>query len=77
MEQRVYGKEDRVPPEHKDMKILVHNQVRKIRQESTKIVDFSPEKPEVSFFRPVLREITGSRHLSPSPLGLAAGRAVS
>ncbi|KAG6673077.1 hypothetical protein I3842_16G093200 [Carya illinoinensis] len=44
----------------------VHSQVRKIKQESEKIIDWSPEQPEM---RLVLREI--QRQLSRSPLGLS------
>ncbi|KAG2664751.1 hypothetical protein I3843_16G096000 [Carya illinoinensis] len=44
----------------------VHSQVRKIKQESEKIIDWSPEQPEM---RLVLREI--QRRLSRSPLGLS------
>ena len=44
----------------------VHSQVRKIKQESEKILDWSPGQPEV---RPVLREIT--RQISRSPLGIS------
>uniref|UniRef100_A0A2C9ULP8 Uncharacterized protein n=1 Tax=Manihot esculenta TaxID=3983 RepID=A0A2C9ULP8_MANES len=51
----------------------VHNQVIKIKQESNKVVDWSPGQPEM---RSVLRDITGSRHRSRSPLGLTT-RAVS
>lgn len=49
----------------------VHSQVRKIKEESEKIVDWLPGKPER---RPVLREIT--RQLSRSPLGVS-GRPIS
>ncbi|KAK7825810.1 hypothetical protein CFP56_032725 [Quercus suber] len=44
----------------------VHSQVRKIKQESEKIIDWSPGQPEM---RPVLREIT--RQISRSPLGIS------
>ena len=44
----------------------IHSQVRKIKQESEKIVDWLPGKPER---RPVLREIT--RQISRSPLGIS------
>jgi hypothetical protein len=44
----------------------VHSQVRKIKQESEKIIDWSTGQPEV---RPVLREIT--RQISRSPLGIS------
>ncbi|XP_040998811.1 uncharacterized protein LOC121244700 [Juglans microcarpa x Juglans regia] len=44
----------------------VHSQVRKIKQESEKIIDWSQEQPEM---RLVLREI--QRQLSRSPLGLS------
>lgn len=46
--------------------ILIHNQIRKIKQESEKIIDWSPGQLEI---RPVLREI--SRQLSRSPLGIS------
>ncbi|KAJ7970251.1 mRNA,: RTFL01-09-C22 [Quillaja saponaria] len=49
----------------------VHSQVRKIKQESEKIIDWSPGQPEM---RPVLKEI--SRHISRSPLGIS-GRPIS
>ncbi|KAH1241361.1 hypothetical protein GmHk_07G018959 [Glycine max] len=51
--------------------VPIHSQVMKIRQESEKIVDWSPGKPEI---RPVLREI--SRQISRSPLGIS-GRPIS
>jgi len=51
--------------------IPIHSQVMKIKQESEKIFDWSPDKPEI---RPVLREI--SRRVSRSPLGIS-GRAIS
>ncbi|KAJ9141569.1 hypothetical protein P3X46_032092 [Hevea brasiliensis] len=63
MDQRIFGKEDR----RINMGFPVHSQVIKIKQESNKIVDSSPEQFEM---RPVLRDITGGRHLSRSPLGL-------
>ncbi|KAG2667720.1 hypothetical protein I3760_15G128700 [Carya illinoinensis] len=44
----------------------VHSQVRKIKQESEKIIDWSPGQPEM---RPALREIT--RQISRSPLGIS------
>ncbi|KAH1234082.1 hypothetical protein GmHk_09G026375 [Glycine max] len=46
--------------------VPVHSQVMKIKQESEKIVDWSPGKPEI---RSVLREI--SRQISRSPLGIS------
>lgn len=48
--------------------VPIHSQVRKIKQESEKIVDWSPGQPEIRF-RPVLREI--SRQISRSPLGIS------
>lgn len=53
-----------------EMGVPVHNQVRKIKQESEKIIDWLPGKPEM---RPVLREITmtTTRQLSRSPLGIS------
>ncbi|RHN52309.1 hypothetical protein MtrunA17_Chr6g0479131 [Medicago truncatula] len=51
--------------------IPIHSQVMKIKQESEKIFDWSPGKPEI---RPVLREI--SRRISRSPLGIS-GQAIS
>ncbi|KAL5161372.1 hypothetical protein HKD37_07G018656 [Glycine soja] len=51
--------------------VPIHSQVMKIRQESEKIVDWFPGKPEI---RPVLREI--SRQISRSPLGIS-GRPIS
>lgn len=44
----------------------IHSQVRKIKEESEKIVDWLPGKPER---KPVLREI--SRQISRSPLGVS------
>ncbi|EXB45097.1 hypothetical protein L484_019322 [Morus notabilis] len=44
----------------------IHSQVRKIKEESEKIVDWLPRKPER---KPVLREIT--RQISRSPLGVS------
>ena len=49
----------------------VHSQVRKIKQESEKIMEWSPGKPEI---RPLLREL--NRQLSRSPLGIS-GRPIS
>ncbi|KAJ1390724.1 hypothetical protein SESBI_02951 [Sesbania bispinosa] len=46
--------------------VPVHSQVRKIKQESEKILDWSPGQSEI---RPVLREI--SRQISRSPLGIS------
>ncbi|KAK7314672.1 hypothetical protein VNO77_33199 [Canavalia gladiata] len=53
--------------------VPIHSQVRKIKQESEKILDldWSPVKPEI---RPVLREL--SRQISRSPLGIS-GRPIS
>ncbi|KAK9278147.1 hypothetical protein L1049_027706 [Liquidambar formosana] len=51
--------------------IPVHSQVRKIKQESEKIIDWSPGQPEM---RPPLREIT--RQPSRSRLGLG-GRPIT
>ncbi|KAK7291365.1 hypothetical protein RIF29_06441 [Crotalaria pallida] len=51
--------------------VLIHSQVRRIKQESEKILDWSPNQPEI---RPVLREI--SRQISRSPLGIS-GRPIS
>ncbi|XP_020205234.1 uncharacterized protein LOC109790487 [Cajanus cajan] len=48
--------------------VPIHSQVRKIKQESEKIIDWSPGKPEV---RPVLREIGRDRPISRSPLGIS------
>ncbi|KAF1886434.1 hypothetical protein Lal_00045666 [Lupinus albus] len=42
--------------------VLIHSQVRKIKQESEKILDWSPGQPEI---RPVFRRI------SRSPLGIS------
>ncbi|XVF09415.1 hypothetical protein REPUB_Repub07fG0090900 [Reevesia pubescens] len=52
--------------------VAVHSQVRKIKQESEQIIDWSPAQPEM---RPVLREIS-RQQLSRSPLGLS-GRPIS
>ena len=52
--------------------VAVHIQVRKIKQESEQIIDWSPAQPEM---RPVLREIS-RQQLSRSPLGLS-GRLIS
>ncbi|XWS37549.1 hypothetical protein CRYUN_Cryun19dG0053000 [Craigia yunnanensis] len=52
--------------------VAVHSQVRKIKQESEQIIDWSPGQPEM---RPVLREIS-RQQLSRSPLGLS-GRPIS
>ncbi|KAK7271184.1 hypothetical protein RJT34_26867 [Clitoria ternatea] len=46
--------------------VLVHSQVRKIKQESEDVFEWSPGKPEM---KPVLREI--SRQISRSPLGIS------
>ncbi|XP_057443468.1 uncharacterized protein LOC130735535 [Lotus japonicus] len=51
--------------------VPIHSQVRKIKQESEKVVDWSPGQPEM---RPVLRDI--SRQISRSPLGIS-GRPIS
>ncbi|KAL6175703.1 hypothetical protein ACLB2K_052342 [Fragaria x ananassa] len=53
-----------------EMGVPVHSQVRKIKQESEKVIDWLPGKPEM---RPVLREInvTTTRQLSRSPLGIS------
>lgn len=53
-----------------EMGVPVHSQVRKIKQESEKIIDWLPGKPEM---RPVLREITmtTTKQLSRSPLGIS------
>ncbi|KAL6178261.1 hypothetical protein ACLB2K_049780 [Fragaria x ananassa] len=53
-----------------EMGVPVHSQVRKIKQESEKVIDRLPGKPEM---RPVLREInvTTTRQLSRSPLGIS------
>ena len=58
------GKEDGI--EQHMGGLPVHSQVRKIKQESEKIIDWSPGQPEM---RPVLREIT--RQISRSPLGIS------
>ncbi|KAJ4849590.1 hypothetical protein Tsubulata_038222 [Turnera subulata] len=63
-----YGKEDRIE-EEEQKGVPVHSQVRKIKQESNKIMAWSPE------MRPVLREIT-RQQISRSPLGLG-GRPIS
>lgn len=70
----IYGKEDGDGLIHKEqhMGSPVHSQVRKIKQESNKIMDWSPGQPEM---RPALREIA-RQQLSRSPLGLA-GRPIS
>lgn len=47
--------------------IPIHSQIMKIKQESEKIIDWQPGKPEIR--RPVLREI--SRRISRSPLGIS------
>ncbi|KAF7822194.1 uncharacterized protein G2W53_027649 [Senna tora] len=52
--------------------IAIHSQVRKIKQESEKILDWSPSQPEI---RPPLREIT-HRQIPRSPLGIS-GRPIS
>ncbi|CAL0332578.1 unnamed protein product [Lupinus luteus] len=49
--------------------VLIHSQVRKIKQESEKIVDLLHGQPAI---RPVLREI--SRHIPRSPLGNSGHR---
>ncbi|CAK7349532.1 unnamed protein product [Dovyalis caffra] len=63
--------------EEEQVGFAVHNQVKKIKQESCyKILDWLPAgQPEM---RPVLKEITtrSSHQLSRSPLGLA-GRPIS
>ncbi|KAJ9162607.1 hypothetical protein P3X46_022366 [Hevea brasiliensis] len=64
MEKRIFGKEDLSV----NMGFPVHSQVVKIKQESNKIMDWSAGQQEM---RPVLKEISGVRHLSRSPLGLA------
>ncbi|RDX96463.1 hypothetical protein CR513_20875, partial [Mucuna pruriens] len=46
--------------------VPIHSQVRKIKQESEKILEWSPGKPEI---RSVLREI--GRQISRSPLGIS------
>ena len=46
--------------------VPIHSQVRKIKQESEKIIDLTPGQPEM---RPALKEI--SRHISRSPLGVS------
>ncbi|KAK7358111.1 hypothetical protein VNO77_00032 [Canavalia gladiata] len=51
--------------------VPVHSQVRKIKQESEKILDWSPGNPEI---RPLFREI--NRQISRSPLGIS-GRPIS
>ncbi|KAM1026608.1 hypothetical protein ACFX13_040225 [Malus domestica] len=45
----------------------VHSQVRKIKQESDKTIDWLPGNPEMR--RPVFKEIT--RQVSRSPLGIS------
>ncbi|XP_009797346.1 uncharacterized protein [Nicotiana sylvestris] len=56
--------------EEGDMGVIVHSQVRKIRQEMEKIKHPSLQQTEM---RPAVREITGKQQQqrSRSPLGLA------
>ncbi|KAE8663947.1 hypothetical protein F3Y22_tig00112857pilonHSYRG00040 [Hibiscus syriacus] len=48
--------------------VAIHNQVRKIKQESEQIIDWSPGQPQM---RPVLREISRHQISRRSPLGLS------
>lgn len=60
------GKEDEVLGQMTGS--LIHSQVRKIKREEKSMVDWSPGQPEL---RPALREITITRQISRSPLGLS------
>ncbi|CAB4281423.1 unnamed protein product [Prunus armeniaca] len=68
MENRNSNNNNRQREDFEEMGFPVHSQVRKIKQESEKIIDWLPGKPEM---RPVLGEITMTRQISRSPLGIS------
>ncbi|KAE8726571.1 hypothetical protein F3Y22_tig00006613pilonHSYRG00054 [Hibiscus syriacus] len=48
--------------------VAIHSQVRKKKQDSEQIIDWSPGQPEM---RPILREISRQQISRRSPLGLS------